>query len=238
MLLKRLIGVALLASSAQASAAVVLYGHAATFRARAQPTIIETFTSGAHFPILSGVLDNMTTEAGLVPGDIQAGVRYSTLRHNASEYFFNIDSGGGFSGGFLDSLYDPSGDPRRALDIAFDTPQYSFGFDTNALMGAFTVSIFDANGMFDTYQFGALPTQTMRFFGFGVDTPIIHRVRIQGSHPGVNFAIDNINFGAQSAALIPEPAQWVMLVAGFGMGGVALRSRRRGLNARSADQPS
>jgi hypothetical protein len=43
------------------------------------------------------------------------------------------------------------------------------------------------------------------------------------------FGIDNLNFGAT----VPEPATWVMMLAGFGFLGAAMRSRRK-LTAASA----
>ena len=46
----------------------------------------------------------MSTDAtNFLPGDIAAGVTYSTPVGDS--FFFNIDAGGGFVGGFLDGFY-------------------------------------------------------------------------------------------------------------------------------------
>jgi hypothetical protein len=45
---------------------------------------------------------------------------------------------------------------------------------------------------------------------------------------GANFvAYDDITFGsATPGPAVPEPASWVMLIAGFGLTGAAMRRRR------------
>ena len=112
-------------------ATITSYSSRASFDAAVGPTTLENFTDQAHFPILSGVLNQFTREAGLSPGDIEAGVTYSTPIGTGN--FFNIDLGGGFTGGFLDSVTSEGGD--RPLNIAFDSPVAAFGFDTNQSMG-------------------------------------------------------------------------------------------------------
>lgn len=42
-----------------------------------------------------------------------------------------------------------------------------------------------------------------------------------------NQAVDNVRFDINRAAVVPEPATWLMMLAGFGLMGVALRRRRR-----------
>ncbi len=39
-----------------------------------------------------------------------------------------------------------------------------------------------------------------------------------------NFSLDNLSFGSGSAA--PEPADWALIIGGFGLAGAALRRRR------------
>lgn len=90
---------------------------------------VEDFTSTAHFPINSGVLNSATNEAGITPGTIKSGVTYLTPLPG-SGIFFNIDAGGGFDGGFLDTL-----DRNRVLTITFDNDIQYFGFDTNKVIG-------------------------------------------------------------------------------------------------------
>jgi len=51
---------------------------------------------------------------------------------------------------------------------------------------------------------------------------------------GNDFAIDDINLDTRSVVTpVPEPATWAMMLAGFGIAGIALRQRRR-LSARIA----
>ncbi|WP_254601993.1 PEPxxWA-CTERM sorting domain-containing protein [Sphingomonas bacterium] len=49
-----------------------------------------------------------------------------------------------------------------------------------------------------------------------------------GYHPGAQgwYSADTLNLGVRiygTAAVVPEPASWLMMVLGFGLGGVALR---------------
>lgn len=62
-----------------------------------------------------------------MPGDILPGVTYSTAPCYTGSACLNIDGGGGYAGGFLDSLFNDG----RALTIDFDDAQSAFGFDTN-----------------------------------------------------------------------------------------------------------
>ena len=87
--------VAIVALAPSASADVITtHTDRATFEAAAGvPLTVEDFTDTAHFPITSGVLNSLTTDAGLQPGDIEEGVTYSTPVGQGN--FFNIDAGGG-----------------------------------------------------------------------------------------------------------------------------------------------
>jgi hypothetical protein len=44
------------------------------------------------------------------------------------------------------------------------------------------------------------------------------------------FGIDNLTFTSNVAGAVPETATWGMMIAGFGMMGAALRTRRRSTN--------
>ena len=205
--------------SANAASATVIteFTNRTIFDAAVGSTQIEDFTDSAHFPITSGVLNSSTTDAGLNAGDIVDGVTFSTPV--GSGLFFNIDSGAGYDGGFLDSLRS-SGD--RALTVTFDAPVAAFGFDTNGQMGsAFDVTInFDAGSPFtDTLR---LLFTSLRFFGFQSDEADIASVVIQGNNTGTsgaNYALDNFSFGGQGSGPteeLPEP----------GMLGLARPARR------------
>ena len=102
---------------------------------------IEDFTSASHFPISTGVLNSLTNlpSIGILPGDIEAGVSYSTAIGSGN--FLNIDAGAGYTGGFLDSI---NGGPLT-IDFTQADPLVgrsvsAFGFDMGSL-GSTTTDI-------------------------------------------------------------------------------------------------
>lgn len=181
---------------------------------------VEDFTSTAHFPINSGILNSATNEAGITPGTIKPGVTYSTPLPGSGN-FFNIDAGGGFSGGFLDTVTGNN----RVLTITFDNDIQYFGFDTNYLVG---------DGMTMNVNFASeSPHQTMiitnssipEFFGFGSDAADISSITLNGGG-AFSFAIDNFRFTAGSNNNVPEPASLALL--GIGLAGIgAMRRKQR-----------
>ena len=70
---------------------------------RSTTTTLEDFLDEDHLSIMSGILNDKTNEAGILPGEIQSGVTYSTPA-GTGQYYFNIDMAGGFSGGCLSRL--------------------------------------------------------------------------------------------------------------------------------------
>ena len=155
---------------------------------------VEDFTNTNHFPINSGILNSATNEAGITPGTIKPGVTYSTPLPGSGN-FFNIDSGGGFTGGFLDTVTGNN----RVLTIAFDNDVQFFAFDSNALVGSgMLMTINFASG--SPFQQQIVPANgfTMDFFGFGSDAADISSLTLSGSDSGFSFAIDNFRFTAGS----------------------------------------
>lgn len=180
---------------------------------------VEDFTSTAHFPINSGVLNSATNEAGITPGTIKSGVTYSTPLPGSGN-FFNIDAGGGFDGGFLDTL-----DRNRVLTITFDNDIQYFGFDTNFLIGdGMTMEVNFASG--SPYQTLILTgSSSPVFFGFGSDAADISSITLNGSNT-FSFAIDNFRFTAGSSNNVPEPASLALM--GIGLAGIgAMRRKQR-----------
>jgi hypothetical protein len=181
--------------------------------------LVEDFTSGAHFPITTGVLNSETNlpGIGITPGTILPGVTYSTPI--GSGFFFNIDAGGGFPGGFLDTI------TGNALTVQFTTAQTAFGFDTNALMGSsFNITIDFSGGasFFDTLS---IPN-TFSLTGFGFISSaddITSAVIVNPNNQVFGFAIDNFTYAFSP---VPEPASLALLgiaLAGFS----AIRRRRK-----------
>ena len=164
---------------------------------------VEDFTNTSHFPISTGILNENTNlpAIGILPGDIQPGVTYSTPI--GTGFFFNIDSAGGFTGGFLDSLT-----PAFSLAVDFDQSVSAFGFDTNELMGNnFDLEItFDSRNTFSQNFSVTQSTLPLQFFGFQSDLVDIQSATIHGNgSSGFGFALDDFRF---TTAAIPEPSTY------------------------------
>jgi len=206
---------------------ITTFSNRLNFDATVGLTTTETFLPGSHFPISSGILNQFTNEAGINPGDIQAGATYSTPVLDGVGNFFNIDSAAPYSGGFLDSI---SSTPSRALTVTFDSAVASFGFDTNYLMGStFDITIFFASGDSLSLSPNIISTAANRqleFFGFQSGLSDITSTVIQGegASNGTHFALDNFSFGGEPSA-IPEPA--TLTLFGLGLLGLGV-ARRRG----------
>lgn len=217
--------IALLATANAHAGSATLTNDRAAFEASLVGAFtVETFGDTYSFPISTGVL-NSTTElvvsngAAIHAGSIKPGVTYSTPIGDS--FFFNIDAGGGFTGGFLDGFYGGLSD--RKLTMKFDQPVTAFGFDTNALAGVQQVTLkFTDN---TTQTFDAAGASGMTFFGFSgsaIDSVQIGNPANQGTFA---FAVDNVTFGKTSA--VPEPESYAMVMGGLLVAGTLLRRRRQ-----------
>ena len=190
------------------------------------PLTVEDFTDSYHFPITTGILNsetNLVVENGtpITPGLIQPGVTYSTPIRTGN--FFNIDAGGGFTGGFLDGL--GSGSPSTALTTTFNNPVNGFGFDTNSLMGTqFTITINFTSGPADVQTIPV--TSGSSFFGFVSSATDIQSAIIYGNSGALTFAIDNFTFPTSAATAVPEPSSLAMASLAT-LTGLAFGWRRR-----------
>lgn len=203
-------------ASAQAGSLSVTSDRAAFEAAFSGPFTVEDFGLTSRFPISTGVLNSATNlpSSGIAPGLIQPGVTYTTPVGNGN--FFNIDAGGGFQGGFLDTV---TGD--RLLTITFDHPVAAFGFDTNALSPSLRVLVNFSDGTTQTY---ATPVSQMTFVGFtGIGARITSAVVGDLANNTFSFAVDNVTFSP--AATVPEPAGTALMLAGLAVVGAALRRR-------------
>lgn len=213
---------------ASRAGSITTYSDRSAFEtAMGPPLTVEDFTDDVHFPISTGVLNSATdlvVEVGspILPGDIQAGVTYST--QIGDSFFFNIDGGGGFEGGFLDGFVQ-SFFPN-VLTIAFDGPTAGFGFDTNLIMGtSFEIAVHFSSGPDYVNTFSVAQAAEMEFFGFTSDQADITSVEILSDGVGgFSFALDNFTFGP-NMAVVPEPSSVVLA----GLGGVlaVVGARRR-----------
>jgi MYXO-CTERM domain-containing protein len=157
-------------------------------------------------------------EIGIFPGTIQPGVTYSTPIGEGN--FFNIDAGGGYTGGFLDG-FNPS---DREVTVAFhgndpDNPRtiIAFGFDTGGLSAdTFDVLIQFSDGPDQLLNF-AYP-DSISFFGFVSDAHDITSVVIGNNGSFFGFDFDNFTYET-----VPGPGALALL----GIAGVLARRRRR-----------
>ncbi len=205
-------------ASAHAGSFTVSADRSALEAAFTGPYTVEDFGDSARFPISTGILNSAThlPAIGIVPGLIQPGVSYSTLVGTGN--FFNIDSGGGFAGGFLDTV---TGD--RLLTVRFDSPVLAFGFDTNSLSPSLQVVVSFTDATTQTYS-ASINSATFVGFtstGAGIASAVIGDL----NNPTFSFAIDNMTFA--NTAPVPEPAAIALMLAGLGVVGVAARRRKR-----------
>lgn len=227
------LAMAMLATAAVSMAgAITQYTSRSAFNTAVGAVTLEDFTSTFHFPISSGVLNSSTNQPGIgiTPGTIQPGVTY-TAPVNTSGPDFNIDAGGGYVGGFLDSLLN--GAASRALTATFSGPVGAFGFDTNEL-GGLSESIlinFSGGGSFTTTL---NPAGSLTFFGFQSSSQDISSIVFQYNSPTTfGFALDNFAFTPNGGGgqTVPEPASAVLLSAGLvGLG--VLHRKRNGKSTR------
>jgi hypothetical protein len=206
-------------------AAINTYSSRSDFNtAIAVPVSVEDFTPDYHFPITTGILNtftSLTVQSGpaITPGMILPGVTYSTPI--ASGYFFNIDAGGGFVGGFLDTIVR-----NGPVTVTFDEPANGFGFDANSLMGNFNVTIHrndDPDASFN-YPTAVAWGTGLDFFGFVSSSADITSITILGDDSTFGFAFDNFTFPTP----IPEPTLGALLLLPFTLKGIwILRTRSR-----------
>ena len=137
----------------------------------------------------------------------------------------NLSGTGEYVGWYSPVTLDPtvtfffSGVPTiTSIDIQLDNTQVGGVFAPAAILIDGVSAAFTAPS----------PLGTVSFTGLNLTGPS-HTIQFQQT-PGTWTFVSEITFdGAVSAA--PEPATWTMMIVGFGMGGAALRRRRKSGNA-------
>ena len=207
-----------LLATTQAQAQITMFTDRVNFNTVVGATTVEDFTGTSHFPITSGILNSSTNQAGITPGTIKPGVTYSTPIGTGN--FFNIDAGGGYVGGFLDRVTGTGG-AGNALQITFDGPVRAFGFDTNDLMGSFTVGITYSGTPYSTIFSGA------GFYGFQSGSQNITGATVFGTSAFV-FDLDNFSFTSvvPAAPPVPEPGSIALLLSLGTIGAAFLRRKQ------------
>lgn len=180
---------------------------------------VDDFGPVYHFPISTGVLNSTTAIPGIiVPGTVHAGVTYSTPIGTGN--FFNIDQGGGFVGGFLDS-----GGNGFRLTATFDRAVSAFGFDTNALTPDLKVVVHFNDSTTQAFS-STVTSWNPTFFGFSSTASDITSVVIGSTQDYRSFAVDNFTYSHATVAAVPEPQTYALVLAALGALGFSARRRR------------
>ena len=186
-----------------ALAAVTFYDDPATFDANANTGALLDLDSLA--PINSSIFLG-------TPGEVDLGPL--TVSTNGPLFAQNNNLWG--TGGFL------SAQQLQGATITFSIDNPVTAFALNYAAGAsIDASVRGSNSILAPIS---VPPFMMAFFGVTSDTPF-SIVTLTMSGDGAD--IDNIRFGSQSVADVPEPSTWAMILCGFGAIGLVVRRRRR-----------
>jgi hypothetical protein len=133
-------------------------------------------------------------------------------------YGFNTTPGGTNWYGFPTFL-------AAEATVVFDRPTNSLGAWLTGVQTIFTteIRIELIDGSMESFIVPLNVDGGAQFFGLVSTIPFTSVLVIQTNNPGVADAwgVDDVQFN-----VVPEPATWAMLIAGFGIVGVAARRRR------------
>lgn len=192
---------------------------ALTWLGPASATIVTSLPGGVAVPIPEANLINYFGPATLAPGVTFSADSPTTFGYSG---FYSFVTNGNWEGIPLIGLDSGSG----GFQLAFANPVAGFladlnwtvDFDTNA-----TIAIYNSSNVL-------LESLTLEngsnlvdpgFHGFSRNSADISFVRFSNEYIGIR----DITVGG--SAVIPEPASWALLIAGFGLVGAAARRRRR-----------
>ncbi len=119
-----------------------------------------------------------------------------------------------------------------SITVNFNTQSNSFGFYTTGVQKDATKSLYVTFFDGSSQKFN-LPVNTLggaSYFGFTDDLAIQSVTITNLPQPGTqydNWGIDNVsfNYGRDAAPSAPEPSTWLLMIAGVGFAGAALRRR-------------
>lgn len=156
------------------------------------------------------------TPAELSNHFIALGSNYSNASRSYAQQTFNTKLG---------ETYDVSYDVGQLGNFSYfpfslgTTVTYKY-YDGRIVYASVEYADDSAKG----YDLGSIFThRSYSFFGTGTDVTISLMAIIRGVP--VSIVFDNVVVTERGAPAVPEPATWVMMIAGFGLIGAALRRR-------------
>ena len=207
-------------ASTAANAAITTYGTRGAFNTAAGATTTETFNSCGGTASLG--VNTVLSSSNLGPcGSIAAGISFTPGANN------DLYIAGPGQSANIDTALGVDAPRGGNNTIGFSSPTFAFAADLVQNFGGgrqsgsgalFTLNAFGTSGLLGSYTF-PIASGTGGFFGLTSTAGI---TSIQVSQAGGFAIIDNVSF---NGGTVPEPASWALMVAGFGLVGVAARRR-------------
>lgn len=185
-------------------AATTIHATRAAFTAELESSFTDTYGAELGYPGSFAILSNAAMSA------IVGETKYTTTGFNNLNIvgfgYYCAGCNGSFKLDFTDTSFTRDGGVRGAgFDIRFNASSL---YDALVTFGNGSTALYDlSTGGF----WGITSTSGIASITFGPAGSVSQ---------GGSFGIDNLTIGA-----VPEPATWVMLVAGFGMVGYGIRRR-------------
>lgn len=206
-----LLAAAALALASQAQAAETLFANRATFEGALAASITDDYSN----PGYVFVQNNAAMSAVLGETDYQS-TGFNNLNIVFQGYYC-----AGCNGSFTLSFGTTSFTQGNGV--------FGVGFDFANPGGFFDALVTFGDGGTQLFDLGAASFRPSTFWGL-TSTRQISAISFGpggGTTTGGAFGIDNLTIGsAAPSGVIPEPATWALMIAGFGLVGAAARRRR------------